>query len=304
MTMVVGSLFAVATAVFIGLADFLAGYLSRRMSTFLVLGLANLTAAILLGIYVFHRGLMTMGPGVAVTGTLYGLGELGGNILYIYALSRGGVGVISGISALGVLPPVLYAFATGMPPSALQSVGIVILLLGVLMLGWPQEGGTKTKPSILALAVVAVLIIGLAQISLSIGSAMDPALAAFFGFALAPLAVVIGLIVGRRSRGRSVKSAEELPGEPMKLESMMDRRVIAIVTALAVVAAGVMFLLRDVSFAFALSYSNVGVAAALSALDPLIIAPLGYFFLKEKMTRLQIAGLGVALLGSIFALVG
>ena len=61
---------------------------------------------------------------------------------------------------------------------------------------------------------------------------------------------------------------------------------------------------HDKSFAFALSYTNVGVAAALSALDPLIIAPLGYFFLKEKMTRLQVAGLGVALIGSIFALVG
>ena len=90
----------------------------------------------------------------------------------------------------------------------------------------------------------------------------------------------------------------------MKVETMMDRRVLAIITALAVVAAGVMFLLRDVLFAFALSYTNVGVAAALSALDPLIIAPLGFFFLKEKMTRVQVAGLGVALIGSIFALVG
>jgi hypothetical protein len=69
MTMLVGSLFAIGTSVFIGLSDFLAGYLTRRMSTFLVLGLANLTAAILIGIFVFHRGLMTMGPSVAVTGT-------------------------------------------------------------------------------------------------------------------------------------------------------------------------------------------------------------------------------------------
>ena len=301
MTMLVGSIFAVGTAVFIGLSDFLAGYLTRRMSTFLVLGLANLTAAVCIGIYVFHRGLMTMGPGVAVTGTIYGVAELLGNLLYIYALSRGSVGVISGVSTLVVLPPVIYSFASGMAPSAVQSLGVVILLLGVVMLGWPQRGGTKTEPRIIAIACIGVLISGLGDVSLSIGSSMDPALAAFFGFALAPFAVVIGLIVGRRSQRMT---AEKLPGEPMKVETMMDRRALAIITALAVVAAGVMFLLRDVSFAFALSYTNVGVAAALSALDPLIIAPLGYFFLKEKMTRLQVAGLGVALIGSIFALVG
>jgi len=301
MTMLVGSLFAIGTAVFIGLSDFLAGYLTRRMSTFLVLGLANLTAAILIGIFVFHRGLMTMGPSVAVTGTIYGVAELVGNLLYIYALSRGSVGVISGVSTLVVLPPVIYSFASGMPPTFGQTLGVLVLLMGVVMLGWPQKGGTKTSPSIIAIACVGVLISGLGDVSLSIGSSMDPALAAFFGFALAPFAVVIGLIVGRRSRRSSVA---DLPGESMKVETMMDRRVLAIITALAVVAAGVMFLLRDVLFAFALSYTNVGVAAALSALDPLIIAPLGFFFLKEKMTRVQVAGLGVALIGSIFALVG
>jgi drug/metabolite transporter (DMT)-like permease len=90
----------------------------------------------------------------------------------------------------------------------------------------------------------------------------------------------------------------------MRIDPAMDRRVLAVLTGVAVVAAGVMFLLRDVSFAFALSYTNVGVAAALSALDPLIIAPLGYFFLKERMTRIQVGGLGVALIGSVLALVG
>jgi len=301
MTMMVGSLFAIGSSVFIGLSDFLAGYLTRRMSTFLVLGLANLTAAVLIGIFVFHRGLMTMGPGVALTGSIYGLAELVGNLLYIYALSRGSVGVISGVATLGVLPPVIYSFASGMPPTFGQSLGVVVLLIGVVMLGWPQKGGTKTRPRIIAIACVGVLISGLGDVSLSIGSSMDPALAAFFGFALAPLAVVIGLIVARRSRRMT---AEELPGEPLKVETTVDRQVLTVITVLAVLAAGVMFLLRDVSFAFALSYTNVGVAAALSSLDPLIIAPLGYFFLKEKMTRLQVAGLGVALIGSIFALVG
>jgi len=301
MTMLVGSLFAIGTSVFIGLSDFLAGYLTRRMSTFLVLGLANLTAAVLIGIFVFHRGLMTMGPSVAVTGTIYGLSELVGNLLYIYALSRGSVGVISGVSTLVVLPPVIYAFASGMAPSFGQSLGVIVLLLGVVMLGWPQEGGTKTSPKIIGIACVGVLISGLGDVSLSIGSSMDPALAAFFGFALAPIAVVAGLIVNRRARRTP---ATDLPGEPMRIDPAMDRRVLAVLTGVAVVAAGVMFLLRDVSFAFALSYTNVGVAAALSALDPLIIAPLGYFFLKERMTRIQVGGLGVALIGSVLALVG
>lgn len=301
MAMMMGSIFAIGTAVFVGLSDFLAGYLTRRMSTFLVLGLANLTAAVFIGIFVFNRGLMTMGPGVAVTGITYGLTELVGNLLYIYALSRGSVGVISGVSTLVVLPPVIYSFASGMAPSAGQSLGVVILLIGVVMLGWPQEGGTRTKPSIIAIACLGVLIAGLGDVSLSIGSAMDPALAAFFGFALAPFAVVIGLILRRRTRRRP---PPDLPGEDMMTTVMTDRRVLVIVTGLAVIATGIMFLLRDVSFAFALSHTNVGVAAALSALDPLIIAPLGYFFLKEKMTRLQVGGLAVALAGSIVALVG
>ena len=129
----------------------------------------------------------------------------------------------------------------------------------------------------------------------------SPAGASFFAYSIAPVAVLIGLVAGMRARRR----APELGGEDVLAErEHLDARQSRWVLALAFIAVGLLSLASTVTFSISLSMTNVGVAASLSALDPLVIAPLGYVLLKERMTKLQMGGLGIALLGSILALSG
>ena len=301
MHMIGGALFALITATCVGVSSFVAGYLSRRLPVLLVIGVANLVAGLLLGLYLWHVGLMSLNPATVRSGVIYGIAEIVGSSLYTFALSRGNVGVISGLGTLYVLPPVAYAFATGMAPSVLATMGIAVLTVGVVALGWPQRGGTRSPWLSIVSCIVGVLIIGLGDVSLSMGAEMDPAVASFFGYSIAPVAVVIGLVAGMRARRRApVLVGEDVLAEREHLDSRQSRWVLAI----AFIAVGLLSLASTVTFSISLSMTNVGVAAALSALDPLVIAPLGYVLLKERMTKLQMGGLGIALLGSILALSG
>lgn len=301
MHMIGGALFALITAACVGLSSFLSGYLSRRVPVLLVTGVAGAVAGLLLGLYLWRSGIMHLNPATVRSGVIYGIAELVGTSLYTYALSRGNVGVISGVGTVVVLPPVIYAFASGMAPSTVATIGIVILMVGVVALGWPQSGATPTPRSAIITCIVGVLISGLGEVSLSMGAAMDPAVATFFGYSIAPVAIVIGLVAGMSARRRRVPLVgEDVLAEREQLTPRQSRWALIA----GFVGIGVLLLLGDLFYAVSLSMTNIGVASALSALDPLVVAPLGFVLLKERMTRVQVAGLGVALLGSVLALAG
>lgn len=66
------------------------------------------------------------------------------------------------------------------------------------------------------------------------------------------------------------------------------------------ITANILFAINWLVFAFGIERTTVIMGQMIYLLTPLIVATLGYFFLKEKLTLLQISGLIIALAGLLF----
>src|SRR5512147_821424 len=116
-----------------GLADFLAGLASRRLSVPLVLllveagGLIVVLAVTLVSGEPFFddRADVLSAIGAGLSGVL-GLG------CFYRALAIGTMSVVAPISAAGVALPVVVGVVTGDRPSAIAAIGIAAIVVGVI----------------------------------------------------------------------------------------------------------------------------------------------------------------------------
>src|SRR3982074_3789094 len=129
----VAVLLALASAVAWGVSDFLGGFVSRRLTVVAVLLVTQIVGlAMMLPLAVLHAAPQLDAPtvGFAVAGSASGL-------VGIVALYRGmGVGLVSivaPISATGAALPVLFGLLRGERTTPIQSVGIVLALIGIIL---------------------------------------------------------------------------------------------------------------------------------------------------------------------------
>ncbi len=167
------SLLALVSSAMWGTADFFAGRLSKKFHPFAVLGLSQvfglLTGIIIVLISGDWHGQAFGLDGYLVSGALAGLfGYLGLACLY-EGLSTGRMGVVSPISSMSAVIPLVYALITGDKLSTLASIGIVVALVGVFCASGPElSNGLPIKPLLLALGAAAGF--GLALTFIAIGS--------------------------------------------------------------------------------------------------------------------------------------
>lgn len=96
-----------------------------------------------------------------------------GHVLFNAALSRGPIGVIAPILAMVSAGPVLFAvFKDGERPAALQVIGLVLAILGVVLVSrHASEGDSKHgKFGAVPLALVAIVVGTIMYIALDAAS--------------------------------------------------------------------------------------------------------------------------------------
>src|SRR4051812_30575027 len=125
---------ALAAAASWGLADFLAGLASRRVSVPVVLLLVEcgglvviVTIALLAGADFFSD---PQDFWSAIAGGLSGVLGLG---CFYRALAIGTMSIVAPISAAGVALPVVVGIATGNRPSVIAAAGLVAIIAGVVL---------------------------------------------------------------------------------------------------------------------------------------------------------------------------
>lgn len=275
------ALLALGGALSWGIGDFIAGLAARRIAVLTVLAVSQ--AIGLLGVTLWVLMARDPFPGVPelLPAALAGLaGAVGLGALY-RGLAMGAMGIVAPISAASPLVPLTVDAARGIVPDALQVLGVVLVLAGIVTLSREPGGGSQRIAAGAGMAIVAALGFGLFVVGLDAGADES-----------APWAVVA-------ARSASVTLAVTAALLVTRTSLRPPRALLP-----ALVAVGLFDTGANVLVAFATTKGAAGIVAVLSALYPVVTVVLARFLLDERLGASRRAGGVVALGGAALVAAG
>ncbi|MFE2479688.1 EamA family transporter [Streptomyces sp. NPDC059389] len=286
------ALFALATALLWGLADFGGGLLTRRLPALTVVVASQVLAVIALGAVVLGTGAWReAGPQLwfAVAAGLVGPVAM---LSFYKALALGPMGVVSPLGSLGVVVPVAAGLALGERPGPGQFAGIAVAVVGIVLAGGPELRGAPVQRRAVVLTLTAAF--GFGAVMALIAQASSSVTGLF-------LALFVQRVTNVASGGaalwvRTRRGAAALPA------GTGPRILWGLLPALAFV--GLADVAANGTYSVAAQNGPVTVAAVLSSLYPVITALAAFVVLKERLRAVQAAGAGLALAGTVLLAAG
>ena len=260
-----------------GAADYHAGNLSKKFRPTAVLAVTQIIGLIFGIILATASGAwdaQALGSqGYLLPGIAAGFCGYIGLICLYRALATGRMGVVSPISAMSGLVPVFYAiFFLDERFSQIVTIGVVLALLGAFMASGPEVSqGLPLKTVLLALG--AALGFGCALAFMAEGS-QSSALMTMVAMRAATLIVSVVILV--RLRGTGGMGKADLP---------------------LLIFIGVADFSANLILGVATTKGLVSLANVLGALYPIMTALLAFIFLRERLHKVQYAGIISAVLG-------
>jgi drug/metabolite transporter (DMT)-like permease len=276
-----------------GTSDFVGGLASRKVRPLVVVGVAHLCALVVLIAIAASSGQLTDGLGYlpwAVCGGVVGLIAL---VAFYAALSTGSMGIVAPIAGTGAVVPVVVGLIGGDSPSALQVIGMIVAIAGVVLASGPElrvpEGGNGARP--LVLAGVAALGFGSVFVFIDRGS-KHSVLMTLTGMRVTSVALVglIALGYGVRTRGRADR--------PRLLPE--TRNQYAAIVFVGATDAGANGLYGYASR----QHGLLSITAVLASLYPAVTVVLARALEGEKTRRIQDVGVALTLGGIVLLAVG
>lgn len=169
----------------------------------------------------------------------------------------------------------------GDEPTAVQYVGLLVALIGVVLASGPElSGDTGARPVVLAIA--ATFLFGVCLIAIALGS-QTSAVMTMTGMRLTTVTVlsavgVVALLRGRRQRVR-------------------DARDVGLLAAI-----GVLDVSANLFYGIATSLGVLALVSVLGSVYPVVTVLLAWKFLGERLKPIQYAGVVLAL-GGVAAVV-
>ncbi|MFJ2821447.1 EamA family transporter [Streptomyces toxytricini] len=286
------SLFALATAVLWGLADFGGGLLTRRLPALTVVVASQVLAVLALGAVVLGTGAWReAGPQLwfAVAAGLVGPVAM---LSFYKALALGPMGVVSPLGSLGVVVPVGVGLALGEEPGAGQFAGIAIAVVGIVLAGGPELRGAPVQRRAVVLTLVAAF--GFGAVMALISHASSNVTGLF-------LALFVQRVVNVAAGGAAL-CVQVRRGSPALPDGTGMRTLWRLLPALAFV--GLADVAANGTYSVAAKNGPVTVAAVLSSLYPVVTALAAYAVLRERLRAVQAAGAGLALAGTVLLAAG
>ncbi|GGS98388.1 membrane protein [Streptomyces tanashiensis] len=285
------ALFALATSLLWGLADFGGGLLTRRIPALTVVVVSQVLAVLVLGTIVLATGAWTeAGPQLwyAVGAGVVGPAAM---LAFYKALALGPMGVVSPLGSLGVVVPVSVGLLVGDRPGLLQFAGIAVAILGVVLAGGPELRGAPVQRQAVLLTLVAAF--GFGSVMALIAEASTTVTGLFLALFVQR---VTNVVVGGGALYASVRRGG------LALPEGGRGVVRAALPALAFV--GLADVAANGTYAIAAQQGPVTVAAVLASLYPVVTALAARGVLKERLRGIQAAGAGLALVGTVLLATG
>ncbi|MET9817417.1 MULTISPECIES: DMT family transporter [unclassified Streptomyces] len=277
-------LFALATSLLWGLADFGGGLLTRRTPALTVVVVSQSIAVVVLGaVVVATGGWSEAGPQLwfAVAAGLVGPVAM---LAFYKALALGPMGVVSPLGSIGVAVPVGVGLVLGERPGLLQFVGILVAVAGVCLAGGPQFRGAPVQRQAVVLTLLAAF--GFGAVMALIAEASTTLTGLFLALFVQRVTNVaaggLALYVSAR------RGAPALPADGFPWRSL---------PALAFV--GLADVAANGTYSIAAQHGPVTVAAVLASLYPVVTAVAARGVLRERLRAVQAAGAGLALVGTV-----
>ncbi|MBV1940719.1 DMT family transporter [Streptomyces sp. BV286] len=281
------ALFALATSLLWGLADFGGGVLARRTPALTVVVVSQTIATVVLGVIVLVTGAWSeTGPQLwfAVAAGLVGPVAM---LAFYKALALGPMGVVSPLGSLGVAVPVGVGLVLGERPGLIQFAGIAVAVAGVVLAGGPQFRGAPVQRQAVALTLLAAF--GFGAVMALIAEASTTLTGLFLALFVQR---VTNVLAGGTALCVSVRRGTTPPPK------VAPRSLVAFAfVGLADVAA-------NGTYALAAQRGPVTVAAVLASLYPVVTALAARGFLSERLRGIQAAGAGLALVGTVLLATG
>ena len=268
------ALLAVTSALLVGGADFVGGFLSRTVDAVRVAAAAQLVGlafAVPTALFVASERVTTtdacwaVGSGVAVA---LGL------VCFYTAMTRGLISVVAPVTAVtGALVPLLYALGGGERPgeAAVAGIALAIVAIGLVSLGPMGPAEAAASRDALPLAIAAGVLFGLFYVCFArvhADAGLWPVAISRLTSATVLVALAIAL-TGGLSVGRAA--------------------------APWVVAIGALEVAAAVTLLLALQRGPISVASVLASLYPVTTTFLAALVLRERLRGLQLAGVALAL---------
>ncbi|MFE7707428.1 EamA family transporter [Streptomyces sp. NPDC057486] len=286
------ALFALATSLLWGLADFGGGLLTRRVPALTVVVVSQTVAALVLGVVVVATGGWSeSGPQLWFAVAAGAVGPVA-MLSFYKALALGPMGVVSPLGSLGVAVPVSVGLIVGERPGLLQFAGVAVAVVGIVLAGGPELRGAPVQRRAVVLTLVAAF--GFGTVMSLIAEASTTVTGLFLALFVQRLTnIAVGgtaLFVSVRRGGRALP---EVGGAAVIRASL---------PALAFV--GLADVAANGTYSIAAQHGPVTVAAVLASLYPVVTALAARGVLGERLRGVQAAGAGLALVGTVLLATG
>jgi drug/metabolite transporter (DMT)-like permease len=269
-----GIVLGLASSVAWGTSDFLGGLQSRRISALTVLLVSQpvgLVLALVVALAVGGDSLSARDAVIAVGAGAAVVMALGA---YYRAMALGSVTVVATIGALGVLVPVTAGLIQGDRPAAIQAVGAVAGIVGVVLVAREPDPEWRAAGRLsIGLAAIAALGFGIFFLGLDAASGSRPA----------------WTIVAVRAGGVAallVAAARVRPS--MRIERSLLPALVAI---------GCFDVTANSLFAVATNHGLLSLVAVAGSLYSAVTVLLARFVLRERLAASQLVGVAIALMG-------
>jgi drug/metabolite transporter (DMT)-like permease len=275
------ALLAMGGALCWGVGDFFGGLAAKRLAVLAVVVVSQAVglAGLLLWVWVTDEpfpGVVALLPAAGA-----GVAVLVGVLAFYRGLAIGAMGIVAPISAAGPVVPLAVDAAHGTTPTALQVLGIALIVGGIATLSnEPAATGRARVATGTGLAIFAALGFGLFFVGIDAGADESGSWAVV---AARTAAVSIG-IVAALATSTSLRAPRSLL--PM----------------LAFV--GIVDTFANVLVATATTHGNIGIVAVLSSIYPLVTVVLARIVLGERLSGVKRVGGGVALAGAALVAAG
>ena len=264
-----------------GVSDFLGGLQTRRLSALTVLLVSQPVGLVLALAFALAFGGSHMSARDAAIATGAGATAVFALGAFYRAMALGSISVVSTIGALGVLVPVVVGVARGDSPDALQWVGAVAGVAGVVLVARePDAEWRSAARASVGLAALAGLGFGLFFLGLDLSAGEEPA----WTIVLARVGGVATLLV-----------AAAFLRPSMRIEAPLWPALLAI---------GFFDVLANSLFAVATNHGILALVSVAGSMYAAMTVLLARFVLGERLAPSQRLGVVVALSGVVLIAAG